>query len=123
MMFRTGWRDMPPRSSGNADFPVIHTRARALHAIARTVDHFAYKTWRGKHVYVTTMHRLLTGRLEDAHAAFECAVAVAPEDHAALRAQGRVAERLMVLRVALDPPATDEVAERELAHTDLDEMD
>jgi hypothetical protein len=61
--------------------------------------------------------------LEDAHAAFECAVAVSPEDHASTKAQGRVTERLVELRAALDPAVADVYEEGESVHTDLDEMD
>jgi hypothetical protein len=49
-------------------------------------------------------------------------VAVSPEDHASMKAQGRVTERLVELRAALDP-AADVGAEGESVHTDLDEMD
>jgi len=60
----------------------------------------------------------------DAHAAFECALAVAPEDRASLRAQGQVAERVAVLKAVLNPQGQGEEGEDpEELQTDLDEMD
>jgi hypothetical protein len=60
----------------------------------------------------------------DAHAAFECALAVAPEDRASLRAQGQVAERVAVLKAVLNPQGKAEEGEGgEELQTDLDEMD
>ena len=60
----------------------------------------------------------------DAHAAFECALAVAPEDRASLKAQGRVAERVAVLKAVLNPQGKGAEGEgQEELQTDLDEMD
>ena len=70
-----------------------------------------------------TTEQLVGYRLEDSHAAFDCAVAVSPEDRASVKAQWRVTERLAELRAAVQPTNAGTDVEGDAAHTDLDEMD